>query len=410
MSLRSRSPLFVLALGAALGGAISHAAAAQTGKPAGRATASVAITQPSAIRPDSSRTPRPTSTPASASTGTRAGTIVAPGTSADRARTVAVGQGNSAPAARRTAAPRRHRIVRHRAIAAAAVVPPPGGEMLTLAFDDAGREPTVPCAALRACTIDLEPGEQLVGTGPLMGDTERWMYGRVPGVEGGANTIVWVKASDCDLTSNLIVPTDRRVYRLTVDSGPCGSDKETNPQGRYASRVVFTYPTSPVTRAAKVPGVTPANLADARTSVYFAGGSSLSNGSAGFSTALAGIPVDATKLSFDYVVRKDKRFPWAPGHVFDDGSHTFIKLPPEADAYAAPALFEIDEAGGKTLLNYTVRDGYYVTDRTFRRAALVTGQGKQEQRVDLENRAFGRTAAASNGSPSRARGAPGGAP
>jgi type IV secretion system protein TrbG len=88
-------------------------------------------------------------------------------------------------------------------------------------------------------------------------------------------------------------------------------------------------------------------------------------------------------------VKRDKRFPWAPAQVFDDGVHTFIRIPPEAAAHPAPALFELANGNGKMLMNYTVRDGFYVVDRTFRRAVLVLGQGKREQRVELENLRFG---------------------
>ena len=58
-------------------------------------------------------------------------------------------------------------------------------------------------------------------------------------------------------------------------------------------------------------------------------------------------------------------------------------------AHPAPALFELAPGGGKTLMNYTLRDGFYVVDRTFRRAVLALGQGKHEQRVELENARFG---------------------
>ena len=69
--------------------------------------------------------------------------------------------------------------------------------------------------------------------------------------------------------------------------------------------------------------------------------------------------------------------------------YALANLETRCASQAAPALFEAHEGGGKALLNYTVRDGFYVTDRTFRRAALVLGQGKHERRVDLENARFG---------------------
>ena len=288
--------------------------------------------------------------------------------------------------------PRGHRVVRRRAVTSRSARSPAaapveaGGQVVTLRFAadgaDGAREPVVTCAVLRACVIDLEPGEQLLGRAPIIGDAVRWRVGVAPSGPGGTAAIVWVKPTDCDLATNLVLPTDRRVYHLALDSNPCGGSAAS--RGRYVSRVRFTYPDDGARTGAVPSGAAPATAAalgdDART--------------------LAGIPVDALRLNFSYDLRRDRRFPWTPARVFDDGGHTFIQLPREADAYAAPALFELDDAGGKTLLNYVVRDGFYVTDRTFRRAVLSVGQGKQEQRFEIENRAFGRASGgAARGTP-----------
>lgn len=264
------------------------------------------------------------------------------------------------------------------------------GRTRTLAFPPADaeftRDPLLGCAVLRACVIDLEPGERLLGGGPIIGDAVRWRLGTAPTGANGASTVVWVKPTDCGLATNLVLPTDRRVYHLALDSGRC--DGAAVGGGEYTSRLRFTYPADPAHAStartssahspAGVPGDLPTRLA------------AIGGAAAPERPAIVGIPVDAMRLNFAYAVRRDRHFPWAPAHVFDDGGHTFIQLPPEADAHAAPALFELDDAGAKSLLNYVVRDGYYVTDRTFRRAALVVGQGKHEQRIDLVNQAFSR--------------------
>lgn len=252
-----------------------------------------------------------------------------------------------------------------------------GGQVVTFRFAalgaDGGHEPVLTCAVLRACVVDLEPGERLLVPAPIIGDAVRWRAGVAPTGPGGSASIVWVKPTDCELATNLILPTDRRVYHLALDSGPCGA---AGVRVRYVSRARFTYPDD----STRAPGSAP------RTVVA----SAATAASGADAQAFAGIPVDALRLNFSYDLRRDRRFPWSPARVFDDGAHTFIQLPPEAEAYAAPALFELDDGGAKTLLNYVVRDGFYVTDRTFRRAALIVGQGKQEQKVELENRAYGR--------------------
>lgn len=298
----------------------------------------------------------------------------------------------------RTAAPRRSVLRtkgRRRQVVPVTAPSTSSGRAVTLRFAAPGEEdapePVLTCAVLRACVIDLEPGEQLLGRGPIIGDAVRWRLGTAPTGPSGASSIVWVKPTDCALATNLVLPTDRRVYHLALASSPCGGSAP-GARGRYTSHVRFTYPDD-----APRPAVATAPAAAVRGGQAQATAYTRPAPGAGAATpALAGIPVDAMRLNFSYGVRRDRRFPWAPAHVFDDGGHTFIQLPPEADAYAAPALFELDDAGGKLLLNYVVRDGYYVTDRTFRRAALVVGQGKHEQRVELENRAFGRVPGATH--------------
>lgn len=281
-----------------------------------------------------------------------------------------------------------------------------------------GDPPVIRCAVLRVCVVELEPGEELTNE-PLRGDRVRWIVDTArSGAEGGTR-LVSIKPKSCNLSANLTLPTDRRVYYLALESPPCDRRSD-NPRGAYDSRVRFYYPAeapalsdAAATRAASLPGTAPAvgddgavnppaRLARRATWAGGAGGREWEASATG--PAVGGITVDVTRLQFDYTVRRDKRFPWAPAQLFDDGSHVFIKVPPEADAYAAPALFELDDGDRKALLNYVVRDGFYVTDRTFRRAAFVLGQGKAEQRVVLENRAFGRGAerpasGASNGAP-----------
>ena len=263
------------------------------------------------------------------------------------------------------------------------------------------------CAALRACVIDLEPGERLV-TRPIAGDAVRWHIGTAPAGSDGTNTLVWVKPTDCDLSTNLVLSTDRRIYQVTLDSPACdrsSTNPRTNvPGGVTSNHVTFYFPDATMPGAAPRmtiagtigeaagPGVGGDGVAPDGTPTSAAFGARRQGADTRSSEpALAGITVDVTRLNFEYRVKRDRRFPWAPAQIFDDGAHTFIKIPPEAAAHAAPALFEVhgDDADAKALLNYTVRDGFYVTDRTFQRAVLVLGQGKHERRVELENPRFG---------------------
>ena len=60
--------------------------------------------------------------------------------------------------------------------------------------------------------------------------------------------------------------------------------------------------------------------------------------------------------------------------VFDDGRKTFIQFPEEMLSREAPVLFVIGEGGNVQLVNYRVKDDYYIVDRLFRKAELRAGR------------------------------------
>lgn len=235
------------------------------------------------------------------------------------------------------------------------------GSLTTLPFGHA--QPTVTCAVLRACLIELQSGETVLSRGT--GDSERWEIRAGTGGPEGRTTLVYVKPRDCDLTTNLIVATDRRIYDLTLDSQPCAvagsgpaaSSNSTNPQQPYIRHLRFYYPD------------------DADT---------------GWTVRRSREPTapDALALDFGYRLQKDKQFPWTPAHVFDDGVRVYIKLPVEARRSIAPVLLVLGPAGETTMVNYSLLGGdTYVTDRLFERAALVNREGGKERRLLIEKTA-----------------------
>src|SRR6185437_15264709 len=68
--------------------------------------------------------------------------------------------------------------------------------------------------------IALEPGEQLVGSGPVAaGDTVRWIIGDTESGIGAAKRIhILLKPTRADLITNLVINTDRRTYHLELHS------------------------------------------------------------------------------------------------------------------------------------------------------------------------------------------------
>jgi len=232
-------------------------------------------------------------------------------------------------------------------------------------------QPTVTCAPLRACVIELEAGEMVQSK--IAGDTQRWEIQLAPAGPDGRTPLIVVKPHDCGLTTNLVLATTAgRIYDLTLDSPAC-SHSGVNPAGAYVRHVRFYYPDSMVESWA-APGAPIANAP------------AVANAPGGAETVTKGPGVEA--LNFDYHVARDKGFPWMPAAVFDDGAHCYIKLPAAADHREAPVLFVLAEDGSKTLLNYTVSGDIYVTDRVFRAAVMVVGEDGHERELRLRNRHY----------------------
>lgn len=234
-------------------------------------------------------------------------------------------------------------------------------------------QPTVTCAPLRACVIELQSGETVLSK--IAGDTQRWEIQLAPAGVDGRTPLIVVKPHDCALTTNLVLATTAgRIYDLTLDSPPCPrAAGGANPQGAYVRHVRFYYPDAMVqawTTAAFVPAAA-------------SGGGVASTGVSNVASATTAARVDA--FNFEYRLHRDHGFPWSPLAVFDDGAHCYIKLPALAAHRDAPVLFVMRDDGTKALLNYSVSGDTYVTDRVFRAAVLVIGDGNQERSVRIEN-------------------------
>lgn len=249
-------------------------------------------------------------------------------------------------------------------------------------------QPVVTCTVLRACIVELEAGEAVVDE-PIAGDQVRWHISASKAGPGGRTTLVVVKPKACDITTNLIVPTDRRIYDLTLDSPQCSGGTRYNPQQAYVRHVRFTYPDDRALAA-------PARSGDSTTPL--AARQPDSGASASGTTT-------ATVVNRDYRIVRTRRglfglfrlrpidFPWRPTALSDDGAHLTIELPAAARHQAAPALYALEDDGTRTLMNYAVRwdaagTGRYVTDRVTRRVVLVLRSGAKEQRLEIENRGY----------------------
>ena len=84
-------------------------------------------------------------------------------------------------------------------------------------------------------------------------------------------------------------------------------------------------------------------------------------------TVVTGVPVD--QLDFDYDIDGDMPG-WRPVRAFNDGSKTYIEFKDDLGTIEAPPLFLTDSDGSGQLVNYRVKQNYYVVDRLFDRAEL----------------------------------------
>ncbi len=207
-------------------------------------------------------------------------------------------------------------------------------------------QPTVTCAPLRACVIELEAGERVLAT--ALGDTERWLIDQAGSGAGGRTPLLIVKPTACDLGTNLVVSTDRRVYDLALDAPACG-----HRAARYTRHVRFYYPAALVARA---------------------------------EGAASGDAVRPESLAFTYRWSADGKIPWAPAAVYDDGVHAFVRLGADARKGALPVLFLELADGSTAVLNYVVANDTYITDRVFARAILRgTEDGRRPRQVEIIN-------------------------
>lgn len=89
------------------------------------------------------------------------------------------------------------------------------------------------CAPLRACDIELQPGEIVLDV--AAGDTKRWKLGRASSGQGdNISTHVIAKPTDVNLQTNLIITTNRRVYHIELFAGEGAND--------YLNWIGFYYP------------------------------------------------------------------------------------------------------------------------------------------------------------------------
>lgn len=210
-------------------------------------------------------------------------------------------------------------------------------------------QPTLVCAPLELCVIYLEAGEQVVENGVHLGDAVRWQI--APAIGADNRTQLVVKPVDVGLETSLVVITNHRTYHIKLRSR----------RHDYMPGIAFKYP---------------GNLAGQWQDYY----KKTKQAESHQSTAEG---VNLADLDFDYRISDCGKCYFKPTRVYNDGAQTIIEMPKSLSRGSAPALL-VNGGQGDELVNYRVRNGKYIVDRLFMRAVLVSGVGKQQQKVVID--------------------------
>jgi P-type conjugative transfer protein TrbG len=220
-----------------------------------------------------------------------------------------------------------------------------------LLFPFGESQPIVTCSVNHVCDIELQRGEIIQNV--AVGDTARWYL--QPAQSGSGSELtphVIIKPTQESLETNLILTTDKRTYYLTLKS----TERE------YVTRVGFYYPKELVQSWNKAAQAKITSDAD----------------------KVAELPA-LEKLDFAYSISGTAAF--KPERVFNDSIHVYIQMPASLKSTEAPALMLLDKSGSTQLVNYRVAGSYYVVDRLFDKAVLLTGTGRNEQKITITRKA-----------------------
>lgn len=212
-----------------------------------------------------------------------------------------------------------------------------------------GAQPIIAASVLELTVISLENGEQINSVSS--GDPLRWSYSLVYSGNGDTRQAhVMIKPSQPHISTDFFITTDRRAYLLKLVA---------TANGKYMRNVRFWYPDTLQQQAQYNQNPVIAELPN----------------------------MDVSQLNFDYQLAVRSSTPgWSPQRVFDDGIHTYIQLPASVSSADLPALF-IDSGGTQEMVNYRFKTPYFIVDKIFSKAVLISGVGRQKQQVAIINMA-----------------------
>lgn len=202
-------------------------------------------------------------------------------------------------------------------------------------------QPSIICAPLQVCDIELEPQESVKDI--LLGDSVRWSVEAASSGDGRGETIhLIVRPTEPGLHTSMIVTTSRRTYHIRLRSH----------ESQYMARVGFSYP-NPLS----------ANLSAVNARLQAQEG-----------------PSPASRLDFGYRITGQAR--WRPKRVYFDGQKTYIQFPTRVSGQEMPVLFLLSE-GQRQLVNYRVNKDLMIIDHDVDKAILISGVGWRQKKITI---------------------------
>jgi len=237
--------------------------------------------------------------------------------------------------------------------ASATGIKPVSGTDGSIRYLFGAQEPSIVCAVLQVCDVELQAGEQVNSI--HLGDTARWTV--EPAITGSGPAEIQhliIKPMDVGLETSLIVTTNRRTYHFRLRSH----------RTQFMPRVAFTYTEDALVKwdALKTrEGKEKQERTLPQTGEYLG------------------------DLNFAYSV--DGSVAWKPVRVYNDGQKTIIQMPAAMAQTEAPTLLVVRKDGGlftddeTVLVNYRIQGDRYIVDTIFDKALLIAGVGSSQDRV-----------------------------